>query len=258
MHDTNSSRGEGRFGFGFDPAAFLRRGGREWRLGVVETAEVSPRLRTVSFTGDDLGELDWRPGQDLVLSLPQPGGEPARRHYTIRDFNPAARRLDIDFVRHGDSPSARWLDAVRPGDVIDARGPRGRTQLAEGARHHWFFGDETAMPGIFAMAEALPAGARATALIEIDGPDDVQALSSAGDVEIEWLYRRRPAGPSDLLLMALAARAPDPRGAHAYVLGETSNVRSQRHHLLRLGFGREQITAEGYWRPGRVGGHDHV
>ena len=32
----------------------------------------------------------------------------------------------------------------------------------------------------------------------------------------------------------------------------------QRHYLLASGFDKAQVTAEGYWRPGRVGGHDHV
>jgi hypothetical protein len=27
---------------------------------------------------------------------------------------------------------------------------------------------------------------------------------------------------------------------------------------LDRGMSRDQIYAEGYWRPGRVGGHDHV
>jgi NADPH-dependent ferric siderophore reductase len=258
MNDLSASRGEPGRGFRFDPAALLRRAGREWSLSVVETAEVTPRMRTVSFTGPDLAELDWRPGQDLVLGLPQADGEVARRHYTIRDVNKAARRLDVDFVLHGDSPAGRWLADARPGAVIEARGPRGRTHIAAGAEQHLFLGDETAIPAIFAMTESLPPGARAVALIEVEGPDETQSLACDAEVEVEWLFRRRPAGPSDLGLMALAARAPDPRGAHAYVLGETSNVRAQRHHLLRLGFAREQITAEGYWRPGRIGGHDHV
>ena len=50
-----------------------------------------------------------------------------------------------------------------------------------------------------------------------------------------------------------------PQGnGHAYVIGETSNVRAVRHRLLERGLKREQISAEGYWRPGRIGGHDHV
>ncbi|MDR3510343.1 MAG: siderophore-interacting protein [Caulobacteraceae bacterium] len=258
MNETSLRRVRPGLAFGFDLASLARRRGRSWDLTVVEAAQVTPRMRSVSFTGADLAELDWRPGQDLVLSLPQADGGVARRHYTIRDFNPAALRLDIDFVLHGDAPGGRWALGAQPGQTIGAEGPRGRTRITEDADWRLFLGDETALPAIFAMAEALPAGARARALIEVDGPQDVQPLACAADVEVEWLFRRAPAGPNDRLLMALAALAPDPMGAHAYVLGETSNVRAQRHHLLGLGFGRDQITAEGYWRPGRVGGHDHV
>jgi len=257
MSDNKGGRGL-FFGFDLGTVSAGRRG-RTWNLTVVETAEAAPRMRTVSLTGPDLGELDWRPGQDLVLGLPQPDGGIARRHYTIRAFNAAARRLDIDFVLHGDSPAGRWALGAQPGEVIEAQGPRGRTRITEGADWRLFVGDETALPAIFAMAESLPAGARAAALIEVDGQTDVQPLVSPAEVAVEWLFRRgAPAGPSTILLDRLSALAPRPRGAHAYVLGETSNVRAQRHYLLSRGFGRDQITAEGYWRPGRVGGHDHV
>jgi NADPH-dependent ferric siderophore reductase len=256
MDDASDHRGGRGLRFGFELLTGRRRG-RTWDLTVVETAEATQRMLTVSFTGPDLGELEWRPGQDLVLGLPQPDGGVARRHYTIRDFNRAARRLDIDFVLHGDSPAGRWALGAGPGETIPAEGPRGRTRITEGADWRLFVGDETALPAISAMAESLPAGARAAALIEVDGPADVQPLTSPAEVAVEWLFRRgAPAGP--ILLDRLSALAPRPRGAHAYVLGETSNVRAQRHYLLSRGFERDQITAEGYWRPGRVGGHDHV
>jgi len=260
MNDMSDKKGGRGLFLGFDLAmASAGRRGRTWNLTVVEAAQTASRMRTISFTGPDLGELDWRPGQDLVLSLPQPDGGIARRHYTIRDFNTAAQRLDIDFVLHGDSPAGRWAVAAQPGEAIEAQGPRGRTRITEGADWRLFVGDETALPAIFAMAESLPAGASATALIEVDGPSDVQPLASPAGVAVEWLFRRgAPAGPSAILLDRLSALAPSPRGAHAYILGETSNVRAQRHYLLSRGFERDQITAEGYWRPGRVGGHDHV
>ncbi len=49
-----------------------------------------------------------------------------------------------------------------------------------------------------------------------------------------------------------------PGKGHAYIIGETSNVRRQRHALIARGLPRNQISSEGYWRPGRIGGHDHV
>ena len=78
-------------------------------------------------------------------------------------------------------------------------------------------------------------------------------------MKLEWLLRNGATpGPSDLLSKALAAFTFPSGKGHAIVIGETSNVRNQRHALLERGFDRSQIYAEGYWRPGRVGGHDHV
>ncbi|HXQ09710.1 MAG TPA: siderophore-interacting protein [Caulobacteraceae bacterium] len=243
---------------GLFPAAMRRPPLPAWRLEVVGQSEVTPRMARVRFTGE-LDGLTWRPGQDLVLSIPQAGGEAARRHYTIRSFDPATRLIDIDFVLHGESPAVRWARQAKAGEAIEARGPRGRTRIAEDVDRHLFLGDETGIPGIFAMAEALPPGAQARALIEVANPAEQQSLSAQADVHIEWLNRNgeRP-GPSDLLLDRLAELAPSPENTHAYVIGETSNVRSQRHHLLAHGFDKARITAEGYWRPGRIGGHDHV
>ncbi len=232
---------------------------RSWALTVTGAHPVTPRMSRVGLIGEDLAQLDWTPGQDLVLELPVGGGEAAQRHYTIRRFDPAELRLDIDFVRHGHGASARWLDALRPGDRLQALGPRGRTRLAADADRHLFLGDETAIPAIFAMAETLPRGARALALIEVEDETDVQPLDTAADVTVEWRYRRgAPPAASNLVLDRLQALAPDPYATQAYVLGETSQVRAQRHLLLSQGFDKTRITAEGYWRPGRIGGHDHV
>jgi NADPH-dependent ferric siderophore reductase len=232
---------------------------RAWNLTVVGSTQVTPRMLRVTFAAPVLAAEPWRPGQDLVLSLPQADGSMARRHYTIRDIDPATGEVDIDFVLHDDSPAGRWAQAAARGSAIEAQGPRGRTTLAADVEHHLFVGDETCIPAILAMAESMPAGAHATALIEIANPDEAQTLSTRADVQIEWLSRDGAApGPNSLLLDRLQALNPAPASTHAYVIGETSNVRAQRHYLLAHGFDKARITAEGYWRPGRVGGHDHV
>ena len=231
---------------------------RAWTFAVTDAFDVTPRMRRVRFTAPDLAEMNWRPGQDLVLSLPKPDGSIARRHYTIRAL--AKTDLDIDFVLHGDSPATRWARNAAPGARIEAQGPRGRTSVHVGAAHHYFVGDEACLPGIFAMAEALPSDAKAILLLEIgDGADKQEMTTTPPGVALTWVSRQgaRP-GPSSLLLDRLKAIAPDPAGAHSYIIGETSNVRAQRHYLVERGFTRDQITAEGYWRPGRIGGHDHV
>jgi NADPH-dependent ferric siderophore reductase len=245
---------EQRRGFGF---RMMRPPMPAWRLTVVEGALTTPRTMSVSFAGAALDDLAWNAGQDLVLNLPQPNGEAARRHYTIRDLK--AGRLVIDFVLHGDSPATRWARGANAGDALDVQGPRGRTRLATNADKHLFVGDETCLPAIFAMIERMPAGAEAHALIEVADEAEVQPVATNADVKIDWVFRGHAhPGPSDLLLGRLKALAPSPAGVHAYTIGETSNVRAQRHYLQERGFAREQMTAEGYWRPGRIGGHDHV
>lgn len=257
-------------------ALFLgRKGRRVWRLHVTGKTLLTPRMLRVEFKGADLNELVWKRGQDLVLELPIGDGAIARRHYTIRDHDPLARTLAIDFVLHGGalpgevdagspsgsatkhmSPAGDWARAARPGDSIAATGPRGHTYVRD-ADWHLFIGDETCIPAIFAMLEGLAPGAKAFAFIEI--ADDGERQTFAGDAKIVWLPRNgAPAGPSRILFDAVEAFAFPPRHGHAYIIGETSNVRRLRQRLLERGLGKEQTCAEGYWRPGRIGGHDHA
>ncbi len=242
-----------------DAAALAARRGREWLLRVVGAHDVTPHMRRVQLTGDGLDEFTPRPAQELVLHLPQRGGEAARRHYTIRRFDPIVRLIDIDFVLHDhDTPGVRWAKAAKPGDSLVANGPRGRIAIAPDAAWHLLTGDETALPAILALAEALPAGAKAFIFLEIGRPDDKQKLTTSATVTLEWLLRGGAPGPSTITADAVAAFPLPPGKGHAYLLGETSNVRAQRHALIARGMAREQIYAEGYWRPGRIGGHDHI
>jgi NADPH-dependent ferric siderophore reductase len=233
-----------------------RKGRRVWRLVVTGKHLVTPRMMRVEFKGADLDELVWKRGQDLVLELPGRDGAIARRHYTIRALDAAAKTLVIDFVLHGASPAGDWVRNVQPGDSIAAAGPRGHTYLRE-ADWHLFIGDETCIPGIFAMIEGLPRGEKAFAFLEIADEGERQAL--AGDAAVTWLSRNgAPPGPGRILYDAVEGFAfPQGRG-HAYIIGETSNVRAIRQRLIARGLGKDQTSAEGYWRPGRIGGHDHA
>jgi NADPH-dependent ferric siderophore reductase len=215
-------------------------------------------MRRLTFAAGGLDGFDHRPGQDLVLMLDNPEGEPLRRHYTIRDRD--ADSLTLDFVLHGHGgPAERWAIEARPGDRLDARGPRGGTSLNPDVDWHLFVGDETCLPGIFAMLETLPRSARAFAFIEVEDKADRQYLDADCDLDLEWLVRGGPAVPASLALIErVALFAPPPGRGHAYVIGETSTVQMIRRGLLARGIDKSQITAEGYWRPGRQGGHDHI
>ena len=243
-----------------DPAVLEARRGRPWSLRVAGVKDVTRLMRRVELTGDALDDFTPRPGQEIVLQIPQSAGEPARRHYTIRRFDRAAKRIDVDFVLHDHAtPGVEWARMTKPGDAIDIRGPRGRIALAPDAAWHLLSGDETALPAIFALIEALPKGAKAYAFVEIADAGEKQALHAAADVELHWLLREGTApGARPLLVEAVAGFRLPPGKGHAIILGETASVRTRRHDLLSRGMDRAQIYSEGYWRPGRIGGHDHV
>lgn len=236
------------------------RGLEELTLTVDAVADISPHMRRVAFTSPALSTLQAKPGQDLVLMLPDGDGEPARRHYTIRKLDGAGRTLHVDFVLHGDASVAmRWLAQARTGDRIVAFGPRGRNVLHEGADWRLFVADETGLPAVAGMIEALPKDAVANAFVEVFEEIDRQSIISEARVDMVWTPRGGPPRPPSSLLIDAVAAWSKPAGAgHVYLLAETSTVRAIRHALLDRGFAKSAIFAEGYWRPGRVGGHDHV
>jgi NADPH-dependent ferric siderophore reductase len=247
------------------PAAFRRPPLARWPLTVVGAVDITPRMRRVILVGESLDGFDYRPGQDLVLSLPDENGGPennggvVRRHYTIRRFDAPELRLDIDFVLHGRSPATDWARRAALGDIITAEGPRGRTSVRGRADWRLFTGDETALPGIAAMIERLPAGEHAIAFIEVAGPEEEQPIETAARLDLTWLHRAGPPrAPSLGLLQALTTFQLPAGEGQACIIGETSTVRAQRQGLIARGLAKDRIAAEGYWRPGRVGGHDHI
>jgi NADPH-dependent ferric siderophore reductase len=241
------------------PTAFRRPPLSRWPLTVVGAQDITPRMRRVSLVGAAMDGFAHRPGQDLALTLPDGRGGQVRRHYTIRRFDAAEGRLDIDVVLHGASPATNWARGAALGDEIVAEGPRGRTTVRGPADWRLFAGDETALPAIAAMIESLGAGERAIAFIEVAGAAEEQPIETAARLELTWLHRSgAPQAPSLGLLEALTRFQP-PRGeGQACVIGETSTVRALRQGLIARGLAKDRIAAEGYWRPGRVGGHDHI
>jgi NADPH-dependent ferric siderophore reductase len=242
-------------------AELERRRGRPWSLKVVKAFDVAPRMRRVQLAMDGaLDEFTPKPGQEIVLQIPQAGGEPARRHYTIRRLDRATKIIDVDFVLHGHrTPGVSWALDARPGDVVDIRGPRGRISLDLAADWHLFLGDETAIPAILNMLEALPKGAPVHAFVEIGSDADKQEPATEANLQLRWLSRNGAApGPNDLLFQALAGFAFPAGKGRCITIGETGNIRNLRHALIERGVDRAQIFSEGYWRPGRIGGHDHV
>ncbi|MDL2077443.1 siderophore-interacting protein [Streptomyces sp. GXMU-J15] len=174
---------------------------------------------------------------------------PVTRTYTVRSWDARHRELTLDFVIHGDEGLAGpWALRAQPGETVRFMGPGGAYAPDPTADWHLLAGDESALPAIARSLEALPAGARAHAFVEIAGPEEEQKIDS--DVEVTWLHRGdRPVG--EAVVEAVRSFAFPEGRLHAFVHGEAAFVKDLRR-LLRVErqIPREDLSVSGYWRLG--------
>jgi NADPH-dependent ferric siderophore reductase len=241
-----------------DTSALLARLGPDvaaWDLEVMSSSAHTPTMQRLRLTAPGLAGFSYQPGQDLMLDVPTKEGRSFRRRYTIRAFDPAVPALDVDFVLHGDGPAATWAASARPGDHIEAIGPRGKVTVDLAADWHLFAGDDSAIPASLAMAETLSSPDRAIVILEVDGPADQQEAQTLDGraVPIRWLHRAGASPASSANLVSAVAAVELPAGSgHAYLAGELGVVNEMRRTLLERGLTSEQISAKPYWRVGRA------
>src|SRR5262249_1619681 len=116
---------------------------------------------------------------------------------------------------------------------------------------HLFVGDESAIPAIAALAEAIDVPAAGKyALVEVGDPSDEIELAA----EVSWLHRGvTPPGTAELFSAALDGFSRPAGDGHAYLLGESRVVAGLRPRLNDLGLRNEQLYVKGYWNLGRAG-----
>ncbi|WP_326668139.1 siderophore-interacting protein [Streptomyces canus] len=258
---------------------------RFFSLQVVRTRRLGPSLVRVSFTGEDLQHFfsDGR-DQSLSLFLPAEGrtepGVPVElgdgwwqawrelpddvravmRSYTLRSLRRNPDEIDIDFVLHEPAgPASAWAARACAGDKVQLLGPAVADNRAirfrppEDTDLVLLWGDETALPAVSAILEALPAGQRARVWLEVRDTGDIQDLATEADAEITWLVAEETgAACSPMTLGALRdARLPDAERPYVWIAGESGCVKELRRHFVReRGIDRRRVTFVGYWRQG--------
>ena len=178
---------------------------------------------------------------------------PARRRYTVRDWDAAAGLLSLDFVVHGDEGAAGpWAARAVPGDVLVFEGPGSGYLPDPSADWHLLVGDESAVPAITAALEALPADAVTRVVILVEDAAHEPVLPLPAGAELTVLHRASLASGESL---GAAVRALEwlPGRVHAFVHGEAQEVmHGIRPYLLtERGLARDQVSISGYWRRGR-------
>jgi NADPH-dependent ferric siderophore reductase len=197
-------------------------------------------------TGPD-GRLVWAEGAVA----------PAIRTYTPRRYDAATHTLDVQFLLHGDGPASRWAERAEVGHRLVVVGPGGRFVLDGGASRWWIAGDETALPAIATLLEALPAAAEAEVHVEVADDDARLELPPRAGTQVVWHARTSPDAFGDELAEA-ARYAEAPAGSRFWVACEAAAMREIRRYLLdERSVPRELLTTRGYWRAGETDYPDH-
>ncbi|MGW2792843.1 siderophore-interacting protein [Streptomyces sp. NPDC001251] len=254
-------------------------------IQVTDITRVTPRMVRVTFDADRIDDSVGRtPDQQVKLCFPRPGQHrpvlpeqnddatswyqaflaipeserPWMRSFTIRRRLPGTNTVEIDFVLHGDSgPATRWAGSAGPGSRLGMVGPSSLysapVALTESiADSDWLLlaGDETALPAIATLLEALPERSRALAFIEVADVEERQDLGVAANTTVNWLYRDgTSAGRSGRLVDAVREAEFLPGRPFAWLAGESGAVRALRRHLVDdRGLDKRSIEFSGYWR----------
>ncbi|MGN6526437.1 MAG: siderophore-interacting protein [Burkholderiaceae bacterium] len=228
---------------------------RELRVARVE--QPSPRLRRVTLTGESLADFASASFDDHVKVF---FDDEARRDYTPRSFDRAARELVLEFVLHGDhgdrrhgGAAAAWAAQAAPGQPLVVAGPRGSFVVPVDYDWHLLVGDETALPAIARRLEELPAGADAIVLACTRDPADRRAFASAADARVRWV-------DDDAGLVAAVRALALPAGeGYAWCAGEAATTAEIRRILVdEKAHPRDAIRAAAYWKRGAIAHHENL
>ena len=247
-------------------------------VAVVSVSRIAPRLVSVQVAGDSLDSFRIEaPTSHIKVMLP-PGGQrelvlprdtpegvvwpdeavrPVVRTYTPRRFDEATRTLEIQFVLHGAGPASEWAERASVGDRLAVAGPGGRFTMDPATEHWWIAGDESAIPAIGTLLEALPSSVTAEVHVEVTDSADEVELSSPAKAGITWHHRRSPdAWGAELGGVARAADFAD--GTKVWVACEAAAMRGIRRYLLaERRLPASSLVTRGYWRLGAANHPDH-
>jgi NADPH-dependent ferric siderophore reductase len=226
---------------------------------VVSVSRLAPRLVSVLVRGDALdGFRIEAPTSHVKVFLPADGqDEPVVRTYTPVRFDEPSKTLELQFVLHGTGPASDWAERAAPGDKLAVAGPGGRFVLDETAEHWWLAADESAIPAVATMLEALPATASADVHIEVADAADEIAFDSQAKTTVSWHHRRSP-GAFGAELDEAARAADIPAGARIWVACEAAAMRGIRRYFRdERGLPAGSMVTRGYWRLGEANHPDH-
>ena len=173
------------------------------------------------------------------------------RTFTPRDFDVERQELTLDIVLHEHGAATEWASAAHVGDEVAISGPGRSEPLPVDAQSHLLAGDESALPAIGQLLEAIPHDQTIDVHIEITVADARIALPEHPKATVTWHEMADRATPGDATVAAVTSIDDLPDAI--WVAGEAAAVQRLRKYLFdERGLDRSSVTARGYWKQGRT------
>ena len=245
-------------------------------LTLVRRREILPGMIRLTFSGEDVTPLAegglhvklMRPAIDSgappqwpgvasngVTLWPQGDRKLHVRYFTIRHARPRQGEVDIDVVQHAGGMISDWALKAAPGDVIGVMGPAGDAHLPHNGGPILLAGDETALPAIARILEALPQDQDGTAIIAMADETAPQAYLPSTNLDVTVLAKSR--FQRECVKTAEAFIRRGQRYSFAWFGGEAENANAMRRLFKEgLGLGKGGQLSVAYWQKGKRGRAD--
>lgn len=219
---------------------------------VSHVSDLNARMKRICLGGESVAAFtEALPAAWVKVFFTAPDEpEGPGRAYTIRSISRTKNELVLDFVQHGEGPAASWSRSAQVGDIVRIAGPREGVAV-EGVQSFLLFGDETAIPGIFAIVEALDENVSVQAFVAKE-TEAIYALPvTRAALSLEWLK-----GDDDVAALVtswIQENSPE----RVWGAGEHSVVIPLRKHLFQtLGRSRKNTSITAYWKSGEADHRD--
>lgn len=229
------------------------------RITVTDTISLAPRARRIRFSGMTLIE-SRKPASYLSLSFTDPAmatataraaerrGRSDRRTFTPRWIDEHGA-MTVDFVLHGSGPASTWAERATVGDVIWAGPTKGGYDIPPPGSSIVLIGDDTAIPAMGTILEALADPVRVTAIIEVIDATDEREVTAERPIDPIWVHRGSDPGQTGVHTANLIDALSVANDSYWWVAGERAAVVSLREKLRdSKAVPKERLSINAHWR----------